>query len=125
MLRRAARGHAGLGIDLLPRRPRGDREGLPRGSFEAYVAEVDGGLKALVAAERRRKRGDRPDPAADRLDHARAMLRSREAMTLDALGGNEEYALVLVRRDDSGSHAPVARVLDGKLVDRAILSAAR
>ena len=105
----------------------GHREGVDRGAFEAFVSQAEGGLKGLVAAERLAKRGEdvREPRANPRIEKACESLRQRDAIDLAHLGANEEFALVLVRRDDSGGHAPIARVIDDKLLDRAILNAAR
>ncbi|MCJ8190889.1 hypothetical protein [Sphingomicrobium aestuariivivum] len=105
----------------------GHRQDLGQGEFEAFVSEAEGGLKGLVAAERALKRGEEvPEPKPNsRLDAACRRLRERDAIDLARLGANEEFALVLVRRDENGGHAPVARVIDHKLVERAILKSGR
>ncbi|MCJ7421441.1 hypothetical protein [Sphingomicrobium astaxanthinifaciens] len=105
----------------------GHRKGIAQGDFEAFVSEAEGGLKGLVAAERALKRGEEARaPAGNaRLEAACRRLRERDAIDLARLGANEEFALVLVRRDDNGAHAPVARVIDHKLVERAILKSGR
>ncbi|WP_343344125.1 hypothetical protein WJT74_09515 [Sphingomicrobium sp. XHP0239] len=101
----------------------GHRNGVERGDFERFVSEADGGLKGLVAEERRLKRGEeaRPTGPSPRLEKAMRSLRSRDAIDLRAMGANEEFSLVLVRRDETGGHSPVARVLDDRLLERAIL----
>ncbi|MCM8557799.1 hypothetical protein [Sphingomicrobium sediminis] len=105
----------------------GHRNNVEQGEFEDFVADADGGLKGLVAAERALKRGEevRSDRPSARLEKAHATLRRRDAIDLASLGANEEFALVVVRRDENGRHVPVARVLDDKLVERAVLKSAR
>lgn len=79
---------------------------LERGQLGRFLADYDGGLKAVVKAERRLRRGE----AGKEAEHEGAVrealaqaLRALEAMTLEALdGGGPEFALVLVRRDEVG-----------------------
>lgn len=79
---------------------------LERGTLARFLEEVDGGLKAVVKAERRLRRGE----TGKEIEHEGAVrealaqaLRELEAMTLEALdGGGPEFALVLVRRDEVG-----------------------
>ena len=82
---------------------------LERGTLAQFLEAYDGGLKAVVKAERRMRRGDvaqpaepAPNPAALREALAQA-LRDLAALTLEDLdGGGPEFALVLVRRDEVG-----------------------
>lgn len=79
---------------------------LNRGSLAAYLAETEGGVKAIVKAERRLRREAQgkpvEDPGAVREALAQA-LRELEAITLEHLdGAGPEFALVLVRRDEIG-----------------------
>lgn len=79
---------------------------LERGTLARFLDEYDGGLKAVVRAERRMRRGD----AGKDIEHEGAVrealaqaLRDLEAITLETLdGGGPEFALVLVRRDEVG-----------------------
>ncbi|MFM7349077.1 MAG: hypothetical protein ACKO01_06255 [Erythrobacter sp.] len=79
---------------------------LQRGSLATYLAETEGGVKAIVKAERRLRREAQGKPVEDpgavreALAHA---LRDLEAITLEHLdGAGPEFALVLVRRDEIG-----------------------
>ncbi len=95
------------------------------GEFEAFLDKQDGGLKGMVAAERRARRPDaKPD---DRADRARTKLRQAPALTLNELDGDEEFVLVVSRRRVGGGvgYEPVALVADEALVDRAIRRAGR
>jgi hypothetical protein len=79
---------------------------LDRGDLADFLAETDGGLKAVVKAERRLRREEQgkvvEDEAAVRAALAEK-LRALEAMTLEALdGAGPEFALVLIRRDEIG-----------------------
>ena len=82
---------------------------LERGALAHFLEGYEGGLKAVVKAERRMRRGDvgelaepAPNPAALREALAQA-LRDLAALTLEDLdGGGPEFALVLVRRDEVG-----------------------
>ena len=102
-----------------------ERNQVDFGEFQAFVERQSGGLKALVAAERQARRPDRkPD---DRAETARADLRRREAMEMNAIGGDQEFVLVLSRRVIGGGagYEPIALVDDSKMVDRAIRSVAK
>lgn len=79
---------------------------LERGSLANFLCNVEGGLKAIVKAERRLRRGDAGEVVEQTGAVREALaqqLRELEAMTLEALdGGGAEFALVLVRRDEVG-----------------------
>ena len=100
----------------------GARQGVTSGGFLPFIEEQAGGLKALVEAERRVRRPD--GEAAGWQERAWSTLRSAAPKPLDALAGNGEFALVLVRRDANGVVAPVAGVSDMALLERAIRRAA-
>jgi len=79
---------------------------LDRGTLADFLGETEGGLKAVVKAERRLRREERglvvEDDAAVRAALA-DKLRALEAITLEALdGAGPEFALVLIRRDEIG-----------------------
>ena len=87
------------------------RQGMP-------IDRQPGGLKALVAAERRARR---PEPKPDTRDEAaRARLRSAAPMSLSEIPAAEEFAVVITRRSADGSHEAIAVVNDESLVERAI-----
>ena len=79
--------------------------------------EAAGGLKALVAAERQARR---PEPKPDTKGEARPCAASHRAGRVAGEVSQEEFALVLTRRDADGTHEPVAIVDDEALVERAI-----
>ena len=101
-----------------------ERNAVDFGEFQAFVEGQQGGLKALVAAERQARRPDKkPD---DKAEKARAELRRRSALELSEINGDDEFVLVLSRRTVGGGtgYEPIALVDDAKMVDRAIRRAA-
>jgi hypothetical protein len=99
-----------------------EREGVDFGGFEAFLTAADGGLKGLVAAERKARRPDRV--VVDRAALARNALRRAAPLKLASLPTNEEFALVLTRRNGDGIHEVVQLVSDSGLLERALLNAA-
>jgi len=79
---------------------------LERGSLSRFLAEVEGGVKAVVKAERRLRREEQGKPVEDAAAVREALaqqLRELEAITLEELdGAGAEFALVLIRRDEIG-----------------------
>jgi hypothetical protein len=96
------------------------REDLPIGGLRDRLDAE--GLKALVQAERRARR---PEPRPDMGEAAREKLREAQPLArLDMTAGNEEFVLLVARRDPFGGLAVVATLDDAPLVDRAIRKAA-
>jgi len=98
------------------------RKNVVFGGFEAFVGACDGGLKGLVAAERKARR-----PDAEPVDHlalGQAALRRATPLELANLATNEEFALVLTRRNANGLHEVVQLVSDANMLDRALKKAA-
>ena len=100
-----------------------ERQDIDFGGFEAFVEACDGGLKGLVAAERRARRPDRAE--ADPVARGRTALRGATPIALAQLPTNEEFALVLTRRNANGVHEVVELVADAAMLDRALRRAAR
>ena len=94
------------------------RQSVAPGAFLDFIETQPGGLKALVEAERRFRRPD--TEATSWRERAWTVLREARPRPLEALAGNGEFALVLVRRDANGEVAPVAAVQDSALLERAI-----
>lgn len=92
------------------------------GGFEQFLDSSDGGLKGLVAAERRARRPDKP--VEDKAEIGRARLRAATALALADLPTNQEFALVVTRRNAAGIHEAVAIISDEALLDRALRRAA-
>lgn len=94
------------------------REDLPAGSFAAHVEQAEGGLKGLVALERKARR---PAPAPDLAERIRAELRTRRPLGHVAYAmGENEFVLFLGRRDEIGGVALVAPVTDPALIEKAL-----
>jgi hypothetical protein len=99
-----------------------ERSEVDFGAFLPFVEDQEGGLKALVAAERQARRGE-PKPDT-RGEQARAALRQRSPIALNELPTNEEFALVVTRRNADGVHEVVALINDEAMIERAIRRAA-
>jgi hypothetical protein len=92
------------------------------GGFQQFLEHAEGGLKGLVAAERKARRPDRP--AEDKVELGRSRLRTAQALALADLPTNQEFALVVTRRNADGVHEVVALVSDEAMLERAIRRAA-
>jgi hypothetical protein len=98
------------------------REALPMGSFAGRLESTEGGLKAIVAAERRARR---PEARPDGGETARAALRGVRPLGHVAVeAGDDEFVLLVGRRDEVGGVAVLARIADQALLERAIRKAA-
>lgn len=100
------------------------RLGIERGRLKSYLAEADGGLKGVVATERRLRReeaGEAVEDAGQVREKLAAKLRELEALAFDAIEADgAEFSLVMVRRDGSGELAVIGEIDDDiKLIERA------
>jgi hypothetical protein len=100
------------------------RLGLERGALAGFLDEVEGGLKAVVQAERRLRREEAGKPVETEKAVREALaekLRELEAMMFDDLspdGG--EFGLVMIRRDETGTVHCIAEIEeDIPLIERA------
>ena len=100
-----------------------ERSAIDFGGFADFVERADGGLKGLVAAERKARR-PQDAPATDKLEEGRAALRAAAAIDLRHLATNEEFALVVTRRNADGVHEAVQLVADSALLERLLRRAA-
>ena len=100
-----------------------ERENVDFGGFQAFLEQADGGLKGLVAAERKARRPDKPQE--DKVETAKASLRAAPPIALAQLPTNEEFALVLTRRNSDGIHEVVELVADPAMLERALRRSAR
>ncbi len=100
-----------------------ERENVDFGGFQSFVEQAEGGLKGLVAAERKARRPDRP--IEDKVEAGKAALRAASPLALAQLPTNQEFALVLTRRNADGVHEVVELVADSAMLDRALRNAAR
>ena len=99
-----------------------ERESVDFGGFQDFVEQAEGGLKGLVAAERRARSPDKP--SVDRVEAGKAALRAAAPLALAQLPTNQEFALVLTRRNANGVHELVELVADAAMLDRALRNAA-
>lgn len=108
-----------------------DREGVPQGEFQRFVESFEGGIKAMVKAERAARNFGRGNEAIDRLEAAKTVLRERPAlMTVDqgalhtAVDDEDEFVLMVARRDANGGFAVLDAVKAGKTTLEAALKKA-
>jgi hypothetical protein len=102
------------------------RNAVPIGTFATILAGFDGGLKAIVAAERRAKKiAAGVEPATAATDDPRARLRSARKRDLrEFAGAGDEFVLLVGRRDADGSVAIVGSVQgDAALTEKALRKA--
>lgn len=97
---------------------------LERGALAGFLAETEGGVKAVVKAERRLRREEQGKPVEDAAavrEALAAQLRALEAITLEELdGAGAEFALVLIRRDEIGCAEILAEIPeDIAMIERA------
>lgn len=102
----------------------GYRQGLPIGALRTSLESFDGGLKGIVAAERRARR---PDREPDTGEAARNLLRQAASVAhVDLPAGDGEFVLLLARNEGAAGLAVLSPVIADKvLIDRAIRRAAR
>jgi len=99
-----------------------ERSNVDFAGFQEFVEQAEGGLKGLVAAERKARRPGRP--VEDRIEAGKAALRAAPPLALAQLATNQEFALVLTRRNADGVHEVVELVADAAMLDRALRKAA-
>jgi len=99
-----------------------ERREVDFGGFLAFIEQTEGGLKGLVAAERKARRPDKP--VEDKVEAGRAALRRANPVALSDLPTNQEFALVVTRRNAEGVHEVVALVSDEAMLERALRRAA-
>ena len=100
-----------------------DSNGIGKGEFAAFLEKHEGGLKAVVQAERdtRKPKADRSDDES-RHDAMLDRLRSAPARDLSEIEtGDAEFVVLVARRDDDGKLAIVGPVTgDAKLTDKVL-----
>lgn len=97
---------------------------LERGSLADYLAKAEGGLKAVVASERRLRREEAGQVVEDEGDIRAKLaqkLRELDALMFDALSSEgPEFSIVMVRRDGEGNVAMIGEIDDDTaLIERA------
>jgi len=101
------------------------RIGLARGALAAYLRTADGGLKGVVATERRFRREDAgtpPRPVRDqpRIAIARRLRRLDPRSLAEVPDHGPEFALVMVRRTEAGDVVLLGEVPgDASLIEKA------
>jgi hypothetical protein len=101
------------------------RNAVPMGTFATILAGFDGGLKAIVAAERRAKKIAAGAPSTAYTDDPRARLRSARKRDLSEFAGaGDEFVLLVARREADGSVAIVGSVQgDAAFTEKALRKA--
>jgi len=97
---------------------------LERGSLAEYLSSAEGGLKSVVASERRLRREDSGQVVEEEGDVRAKLarkLRELDALMFDALSSEgAEFSLVMVRRDGQGNVAIIGEIDDDvALIERA------
>jgi hypothetical protein len=101
----------------------GRRETIGQGELPNFIERFEGGLKGVVRAERAARR---PHAApVEARDSREALRNARSVAQLDIeVPGEDEFILLVARRDPNGAFGVVARVTDVALIERAIQRAA-
>ena len=96
---------------------------LDRGSLAGFLSKAEGGLKAVVASERRLRREDAGqvvEAEGDVRARLAKKLRELDALMFEAISSEgPEFSLVMVRRDGAGNVAMIGEIDDVSLVERA------
>ncbi|MEM6474589.1 MAG: hypothetical protein AAF687_00325 [Pseudomonadota bacterium] len=100
------------------------RKELSRGELAEFLGKADGGLKGVVAAERRLRReesGKQVEAVNEVREALKKKLRQLEAMTFEAVSPDgPEFSLVMVRRDGVGNVVVLGEIEnDVPMVERA------
>ena len=91
---------------------------VARGDMAGFLNGYQGGLKAIVQAERARRA---PVPKPDKTEQARETLRNRAAQATLALEtGDGEFVVLLARRVAPGQVAILGSLDDSALVEKAV-----
>lgn len=94
------------------------RRQLPAGGMKLFLENYPGGLKAIVAAERRERR---PEGKPEKPDSARDRARELAEQAYLTLPGNDEFVVLVARRVDADRVAIIGVVPDDRpLLDRAL-----
>lgn len=95
---------------------------IGRGEVASWIEGYQGGLKAIVAAERAlRQPVKKPDP----VETARATLRSRPSRAIVEIEtGADEFVVLVGRRIADGQVAIIEAVSDAEITDKAVRKAA-
>jgi hypothetical protein len=99
-----------------------DRNAVPMGGLSAILANYDGGIKGIVAAERRaRKVASGQHVVATPVDPRPRLRSARKRDISEFAGAGEEFVLLVARRDADGSVAIVGAVeADAAMTEKAL-----
>ena len=99
-----------------------DRNAVPMGGLADILSKHDGGLKGIIAAERRAKKVAAGQHIAAPAVDPRSRLRSARVRDLSEFAGSgEEFVLLVARRDADGNVAIVGAVdADAALTEKAL-----
>lgn len=99
-----------------------DRNAVPMGGLADILAKYDGGLKGIIAAERRAKKVAAGQHVAATPVDPRQRLRSARVRDLSEFAGaGEEFVLLVARRDPQGNVAIVGAVdADAAMTEKAL-----
>ena len=99
-----------------------DRNAVPMGGLAQILGQYDGGLKGIIAAERRAKKVAAGQHVAATPADPRPRLRSARKRDLSEFAGiGDEFVLLVARRDADGSVAIVGAVEgDAALTEKAL-----
>ena len=100
----------------------GQRLGLERGSLAVFLSEAQGGLKGVVKEERRLRREEsgRTEDARSRREALISGLRNLAPKSIEEVGKESEFTVLVARRLDSGEVVVLGEVSgDEALLDRA------
>jgi hypothetical protein len=94
----------------------GRRRGLGRGELAAYIAAAPGGLKAIVAEERKLRREESGKPAKVRTEPRKNLVRQLRKLEhspiTEVAAEGEEFALLVARRLPNGEVVLLGEVSD-------------
>ena len=99
-----------------------DRNAVPMGTLADVLAKYDGGLKGIIAAERRAKKVAAGQHVASTPADPRPRLRAARQRDLSEFAGaGEEFVLLVARRDADGGMAIIGAVEgDAALTEKAL-----
>ena len=100
------------------------REGIERGALANHIAATSGGIKELVAEERRQRRGEDAEPVAPRTQPRPAIAKKLRQLAqqnfTDVPTEGNEFTILLARRTESGEVVILGEVADdAQLLERA------
>ena len=99
----------------------GVRRGQTSANLADFLASMPGGIKGCVQEERNLKRCEAGTAAHDRQQAAAEFLRHRPSMPLENIRSEDEFCLLLARRDESGSLEVLGRSETSKVtIDAAV-----